>query len=51
MKVPTYLIVLGTLGAIYGVFEMWWVRYDAKKNPQKYQKEEEPRVKSFFDVI
>ena len=51
MKVPTYLIVLDTLGAIYGVFEMWWVKNDSKKNPQKYQKEEEPRVKSFFDVI
>ena len=51
MKVPTYLIVLATLGGLYGAFEMWWVRIDAKRNPKKYQKEEEPRVKSFFDVI
>ena len=51
VQVPTYLIVCFVSGIILSVFEMWYVRFDAKINPQKYKKEEDPRVKSFFDVI
>jgi len=49
--VPLYLIVSASLGFVYAIYEMWWIRRDAKRNPEKYVKEEEPRVKSFFDVI
>ena len=51
VKVPLYLGILAVLGCAYGIFEMFYVKIDAKRNPEKYQKEEEPRVKSFFDVI
>ena len=44
-------MVCAVAGVLWGVFEMWWVKYDAKQNPEKYEKEEETRVKSFFDVI
>jgi len=49
--IPYYIIVSAVIGALYGLYEMWWVRTDSKRNPEKYTKEEEPRVKSFFDVI
>tara|TARA_X000001036_G_C20296860_1_gene650688 strand:+ start:347 stop:502 length:156 start_codon:yes stop_codon:yes gene_type:complete len=51
MKVPFYIVACAVFGVVWGIFDMWWVKYDAKKNPEKYEKEEDPRVKSFFDVI
>ena len=49
--VPLYIKIAFVFGAIAGIYQMIWVRKDGKKNPEKYMKEEEPRVKSFFDVI
>ena len=51
VEVPLYLVISFIIGIVWSMFEMWYVRKDAKKNPEKYVKEEEPRVKSFFDVI
>lgn len=49
--VPLYVKIAFSIGAIAGIYQMWWVRKDAKRNPEKYVKGEETRVKSFFDVI
>ena len=49
--IPIYITASAVAGLLYGLYEMLWIRKDAKKNPEKYIKEEEPRVKSFFDVI
>tara|TARA_R100001509_G_scaffold165068_1_gene144979 strand:- start:1020 stop:1193 length:174 start_codon:yes stop_codon:yes gene_type:complete len=51
VEVPLYLVISFIIGIVWSMFEMWYVRKDGKKNPKKYIKEEEPRVKSFFDVI
>jgi|TARA_B100000287_G_C20099107_1_gene569598 hypothetical protein len=51
VEVPLYLVISFIIGIVWSMFEMWYVRKDGKKNPEKYVKEEEPRVKSFFDVI
>lgn len=46
-----FIIIMGWLGLFWALIE-WSSEYRAKKrNPEKYIKEEENRVKSFFDVI
>ena len=49
--VPLYIKIAFVFGAIAGIYQMIWVRKDGKRNPEKYIKDEEQRVKSFFDVI
>ena len=51
IAIPVSIKIAFWLGAIAAFYQMRWVRKDAKINPDKYIKDEEPRVKSFFDVI
>ena len=46
-----FIIIMGWLGLFWALVECVSEYRAKKRNPEKYTKEEEPRVKSFFDVI
>lgn len=51
MNIEKFILWSAAAGVLFGIIELFYKKHDAKRNPQKYTKEEEPRVKSFFDVI
>ena len=51
MNIEKFILWSAAAGVLFGIIELFYKKHDAKKRPEKYIREEEPRVKSFFDVI